>query len=464
MRLTLRWMADVLDVPFAGEVSETVISGICIDSRRVRPGELFVCLPGTRTDGHDHAPLAVENGAAAVLATKELPGIADRVPVLVVSDGVAALGELARAWRKMFRGKVIGVTGTAGKTTVKELLSQVCSLAGPTCKNQMNWNNQIGLPMSILSCSGQAEYWVLEAGISRPGDMDELGLILQPDMALLINAGAAHLAELGCVEQVAKAKARLTNYLRPGGIALTNRDCPDLWRESLTYGRQVHGFSVQDSGADFYSGGQTCTPSGDVHMELRLQGRNMELTWTAGQAPVAENVLAVAAAATLLGIDSESIQHGLTTPMNLQGRFAVQRHGNWTIIDDTYNANPLSMALALDRARRLAGEGHLVCVLGDMLELGEVASDEHRKLGRLLAEKGCSVVFYHGRHFPDVSSGLEECSWQGRLVPADSPAEFLDQWRQWVTLICGAGVVLFKGSRASGMETYYDVLRTELDA
>ncbi|GAB6060595.1 UDP-N-acetylmuramoyl-tripeptide--D-alanyl-D-alanine ligase [Desulfonatronum parangueonense] len=463
MRLTLTWMADVLRVPLPGEAQKTEIAGICIDSRRVGPGDLFVCLPGTRTDGHDHAPLAVEGGAAAVLATRELSELAKRVPVLVVSDAVAALGELATAWRRMFPGKVIGVTGTAGKTTVKEMLFQVCSLAGATCKNQMNLNNQIGLPMSMLSCSGQAAYWVLEAGISRPGDMDDLGRILQPDMALLINAGAAHLAELGCVEQVAKDKARLTNYLRPGGIALVNRDCPELLRESLRYGRQIHVFSLQDSDTEFYSNGQTLTPSGNVRMELRLQDQTMELSWAADQAPVAANVLAVAAAASLLGIDPESVGQGLSAPMKLQGRFTVQRHGSWTIIDDTYNANPLSMALALGRARKLAGNGRLVCAMGDMLELGAVATDEHRKLGRLLSEMGCSTIFYHGRHFDDVRGGLEECSWQGRLVPAESPAEFLDQWRRWEAP-GGAGVVLFKGSRASGMETYYDVLRTELDA
>jgi UDP-N-acetylmuramoyl-tripeptide--D-alanyl-D-alanine ligase len=439
--------------------AEMVLTGVSIDSRSVRPGDLFFCLPGQRTDGHDHALHALERGAAAIAATRPLPDMARKVPMLLVHDGVVALGQLAAMWRSTTTARVVGVTGSAGKTTVKEMLAQVCSLSGETCKNYLNWNNQIGLPVSILSCSGREDFWILEVGISRPGDMEELGRILAPDLAVLLNAGAAHLAELGSVARVAAAKATLLRFLRPGGVALVNRDFPALWSESMMIIPKVNGFSMQEPDAEFYSKGQVRIGQDMVLMELLLQGRRLKLTWSINQAPLPENVLAVAAAATLLGIDPEIIHRGLTMPMAVQGRFQVHSHGRWVIVDDTYNANPLSVRTALTKARELAGNKSLVCVLGDMLELGSEASAAHRELGALLANYCCSAVFYHGSHSRDLQAGLNSSAWTGRFAEFESSSEFLTQWKR---VSEGNGVVLFKGSRAGNMEIHLEALRAEM--
>ncbi|MDE7065497.1 MAG: UDP-N-acetylmuramoylalanyl-D-glutamyl-2, 6-diaminopimelate--D-alanyl-D-alanine ligase, partial [Desulfovibrionaceae bacterium] len=174
-----------------------MVTGVARDNRDIVPGDLFVCIPGERVDGHDFAMAAVQAGAAAVLARRELPEVPPSVPVLRVDDTVKALGRLAAAWRMRTRAKVVGITGTAGKTTVKEVLAQVLSVQGPTERTAKNHNNQIGLPLSILNAAEDAAFWVMEAGISHAQDMEELAPVLRPDIGLVLNAGAGHTAGLG---------------------------------------------------------------------------------------------------------------------------------------------------------------------------------------------------------------------------------------------------------------------------
>jgi UDP-N-acetylmuramoyl-tripeptide--D-alanyl-D-alanine ligase len=475
MRMRLCHIAEILGLEEPTGSGGLLITGVGIDSRDIRPGDLFFCLPGERSDGHHHAAQAVDNGAVAVVATRAVPELAGRAPVLVLRDGIttqAALGEVASVWRERFGGRVVGVTGSAGKTTVKEMLAQVCSGAGTTCRNRLNWNNQIGLPLSLMSCSGAENFWVMEAGISRPGDMDELGVILRPDLAVLLNAGSAHLAELGGIAGVAAAKARLVAYLRPEGRALVNRDCPELWRESQVLTDRIHGFSTQDPDAEFWCGALFGIGSDRMGLEMRLQGRSLTLSWPTERTPVAQNVLATAAAATLLGIDLKAIQEGLIADLPLPGRFNVERHGAWVLVDDTYNANPLSMRLALNRARALAEGRRLICVLGDMLELGASAKAEHRELGRVLGGV-CPEVYYHGGHGADVRDGLVAEEAATRFIECETPEHFLEVWRRSAMTgetVGGAdqdesgGVILFKGSRAGKMETYLEALRREPSA
>jgi UDP-N-acetylmuramoyl-tripeptide--D-alanyl-D-alanine ligase len=446
--------AEVFGV-VAGQMLDKVLTGAAMDSRLVRPGDLFFCLPGTRVDGHDFAAQALRAGAAAVVANRRLPVAQAFGPILVVADTVRALGELGRAWRMLTSAKVVGVTGSAGKTTVKEMLAQVCSLAGETRKNHLNWNNQIGLPMSLLSCTGQEAFWVMEAGISRPGDMDELGHILTPDLALVTNVGPAHLETLGSVAGVARAKASLLGYLTKGGAALVNQDYEELWQAAKQRLPSVYGFSTRDVGAEFYGRRLLDDTAGNVRMELVLGGRRLHLQWPKPEAPMLENALAVAGTAALLGIDDLMIEQGLLKACVAQGRFQISRHGGWLFIDDTYNANPLSMSVALSRARELAGSTPLVCVLGDMLELGGESIRAHQELGRKLAQAECTAVLFHGQHARDVLNGLSEEAWTGRFLALNSPAALCDAWKEIKTT---QGVVLFKGSRSKAMETFFNAL------
>lgn len=442
----------------AGPGEDILLTGATMDSRVVRPGDLFFCLPGARVDGHDFAVRAVQGGAVAVVASRELQEVQSSVPVLLVRDTIRALGELARAWRRTCSAQVVGVTGSAGKTTVKEMLARVCSEAGKTCKNPLNRNNQIGMPLSLLACEGTERFWVMEAGISRPGDMDDLGRILRPDLAVVINAGPAHLEALGSVQGVARAKASLLAHLPPGKSALVNRDCPQLWAEAEKLLPGVHGFSVLDRDAEFFGSRLPTDDPGVVRMELVLRKTRLKVQWPVHEAPYLENVLAVAGAAMLLGLDIESIRQGVAAYQNRQGRFQVQHRGGWLLIDDTYNANPLSMTASLARSRELAKNGPLVCVLGDMLELGAEAESAHRMLGRDLDQAGCAAVLYHGVHAPDVLEGLEAAGWQGSFAEVRTPDDFQAQWQKLQKM---HGTALFKGSRGGAMETFLAVLTTE---
>jgi UDP-N-acetylmuramoyl-tripeptide--D-alanyl-D-alanine ligase len=458
MRLKLAQAGKAMHAAVTGRIRDVDLAGVSMDSRTVRPGDLFFCLPGARVDGHDFACQALHRGAAAIAAERPLPFIADQAPVLLVKDTVRALGDLARAWRAQTAARVVGVTGSAGKTTVKEMLAHVCSLAGASCKNHLNQNNQVGLPLAMLSCTGDERFWVMEAGISRPGDMEDLGRILAPDLAVVINAGQAHLEGLGDVRGVARAKAALIAHLSKGGTALVNRDCAKLWQEALAVLPEVHGFSAIDQDVEFFGARSLDQDADRVCITLRLRGRPLAICWPRAKAPLLENVLAVAGAAALLGIDDAVISRGLADAPVPPGRFHVDRRKGWLVIDDTYNANPLSMVAALDRAREMAGPQPLVCVLGDMLELGAKAVEAHRELGRSLARAGCMAVLFHGSHARDVRDGLFDVAWAGLFVELASPQVFLDAWKD-VSAV--PGVVLFKGSRAGSMETFLNALCAE---
>ena len=209
-----------------------MVTNIATDSRCVRAGSLFSCIRGERVDGHDFIHQAVYNGAVAIIAEK--PVEACGVPVLLVPDTIRALGQLAQLWRTRTKATVIGITGTAGKTTVKECVGGILARVGKIAKTPMNHNNQLGLACSILNTDGDETWWVMEVGISRPGDMAELGSMLRPDLALILNAGPGHaegLSKLG----VARHKATLLEYLTPGGTALLSADYAELSNACAQY-------------------------------------------------------------------------------------------------------------------------------------------------------------------------------------------------------------------------------------
>ena len=252
MNLTLRDIALALTgKPCSSPAVDKEITGVCTDSRALAPNNLFFCLKGERFDAHDFVLQVAQAGATAIVAQRELPGL--ECPVIVVDDTQIALGKLARFWRDKAAAKVLAVTGTAGKTTVKELLAQTLSSVLSVAKNHKNFNNQVGLPLSMLAATGTEDAWVMEVGISKPGDMAELGVIISPDLALVLNIGPAHLEGLGDLTGVAAAKAELLAHLAPGGRGLCSMDYPELWTEACRVLPGVIGFSATNSFAKYYA-------------------------------------------------------------------------------------------------------------------------------------------------------------------------------------------------------------------
>ncbi len=473
MRLSWNETLTALGGAYVGEpgLVPEAVTGVSTDNRLAGPGDLYCCIRGPRFDGHDFAAGAVERGAVAVVAERPLalPG----VPVVVVEDAVRALGRLAHAWRARTTATVIGITGTAGKTTVKDLLSQVLARGGKTACTNKNLNNQYGLPRSVLATDGDERYWVMEAGISRAGDMDELGGILEPDMAVILNAGSGHTEGLG--RNVARHKATLLRWLAPGGIGLVCADYPDLAREARVLARP-------DTRLVFFSGSSNppaearyvasyLGPAGDCEGRMGRYAVSLDGWRGVLRAPFrgnfgAENVAAVSAAACLAGMAPEDIAQGLAAASLPDQRFQCSRAGRWLLVDDSYNANPLSMSRmvesAADRAAHAPGGAvPLLCVLGEMLELGDLAVTEHEKLGQCLAGHGARLVLWKGGQGEAVLRGLTREGFAGDF------AEFsrADEVPELLKARGGEeGVVLFKGSRGNRLEECVAAVRACLGA
>lgn len=456
MRLTIGEIAQCLHLPNEAD-SSVVVSSVATDNRQIRPGGLFVCIPGNRVDGHDFAEDAVKRGAVLVLAQRDLPALP--VPVLRVGDTVKALGAIAALWRSRLKGKVIAVTGTCGKTTVKETLGQVLGSVAKTARTTLNHNNQIGMPCDLLNTDGDEAWFVMEAGISHEGDMDELGAILKPDIALIVNVGAGHTEGLGS-RGVAWNKARLLAHLAGNGVGLVCKDYPDLEREAQNSGANVQYFSTKDNQCAIYArydGGDKATGMG--RFTLTAEGRPHEMPAPFHGEYGAENVAAVSACAMQLGLTMEQIRNGLADLDLPPQRFRHMTIGPWQIHDDTYNANPLSMRRMLHAVADMRGGKALVLVLGMMGELGEQAEELHKALGQDVANVKPDLLFWKGAHGQAVRAGLGDAC---PCIMVDDSATFLTAWKDRQSLFPVGGHILFKGSRSNQLETLLDTFSQEV--
>ena len=427
------------------------VVGVCSDSRLVRPGELFFCLGGENFDGHEFAGRAVEAGASGVVVSRPMPELAGRVPVLMVRDVLVALGALGSAWRTAAESIVVAVTGSAGKTTVKEMLAGMLARVGETARNYKNHNNQLGVPRCMLGMTGRERFWVLELGISLPGDMGELAAMVRPDIAVINNIGPAHLEGLGGIEGVAEHKAALLHSLVNGGKAFVCADYPLLWERARGIAPDLTGFTAQ--GADVPYAGEYLGPAGKCsgRFRLTLRGEAVEFEAPYTGAYFAENMIAAAAVAHSLGASAADVVAGILDAGVPEHRFQVCEAGPWTVIDDAYNANPLSMRRAVDNAVEMAGDGALVLVLGEMGELGGHSAKLHRELGRHLAGTGARAVLWHGGFADEVAEGLGENGQAGLFARLQDPRDLrVDLDERGLS----GGVVLVKGSRSCKMERY----------
>lgn len=381
MKFDLEMIARIIDSTLPESGRGVQITGISTDSRNIHPGELFVPLRGERFDGHDYMIQAVRNGAAACLSEEVIAGLA--VPVLLVKDSLRALGDIAAAVRLGLKGPLIAVTGSAGKTTTKEMLARVLSRGGSGLKTAGNFNNLIGLPLTLLGLQEEHSWAVLEMGTSALGEIERLTAIAAPDMAIITNVGPAHLETLKGLDGVARAKGELFAGLK-GGTALVNLDdervaCLPIANgvRRVTYGL-AEGAEVR---ADEIRNGRS-----NISFRLRLpEESQLVKLQTPGRHNV-HNALAVAAACWVLGIPVAEIARGLAEFVPVPGRmniFPLPCGGE--LLDDSYNANPLSVAAALETLGAKAGQGRRIAVLGDMLELGAEEHRFHAEIGRKAA-------------------------------------------------------------------------------
>jgi len=432
IRMRLSEMADCLGCPAPGR--DVTVDAIVADSRRVDYGTLFAALPGSQVDGHDFAGAAVQMGAVALLVSRRLQL---DVPQLVVPDVLRAMGQLAALLRQRLDPAVVGITGSNGKTTVKEMIASILRPAGAVLATRGNYNNELGLPLSLFELQPKHRFAVLELGASKAGDIAYLAGIAQPDVGLITNIGPAHLGGFGSVEGVARAKGEIYAALPVDGCAVINADEPwqEAWRKVNRAGR-VMTFGSQP-GCDVRAAGTEQQPrietaAGGFDLRLALPGAHNRL-----------NAAAATAAALALGIELDAIRRGLEAVEPVPGRLNfIDTGAGWTVIDDTYNANPASLYSALQVLSGMQGTPWLV--LGDMKELGTDSPKMHREVGEAARAMGVTRLFAIG----DMSMHTVDAFGEGAEHFSDRE-ELADCLRR----LLRPGInCLVKGSRSMGME------------
>jgi len=420
-----------------------LVRRVTTDSRDVGAGDLFVCLEGPRFDGHDFAARALAAGAAAVLAHRDLPGVR---PLVAVQDTLAALGALGRHVREQAADAlVVGVTGTNGKTTTKELCAAALSARWPTVASRRSFNNNIGVPLTLLQATAETRAIVVEMGTNHPGEIGQLAALVRPDVGIITNIQHGHLQGLGSLDGVRKEKASLLDGLQGRQVAILNRDDPSwdyLARRApgpvisfgLSSAADVRATDVRcdGKGTRFLVGGQ-------LEVSLQLLGRH-----------TVSNALAAIACACVAGVDQRAAAAALAKVEPVSGRLAVRRLGGITVIDDTYNANPGSLAAALTTLADLQLPGRVVIVVGDMLELGGDAAALHRAAGTKLAAARPGLVLAVGEHGEHLVAGALESGLPAAMLQhlrtTDEAAAFL------AAELRDGDVVLLKASRGIALD------------
>lgn len=435
--------------------TDAVFLGAVIDSRKCRPGQLFVALPGAQADGHDFVAAAAEAGAAGALVRERQPV---DLPQVVVNDALAALQQYAAHHRQSFQGPVIGVTGTNGKTTTKEILAAVLSHAhgAPVLYTQGNLNNHIGVPLTLLGLSEAHPAAVIEMGANHIGDIKNLSSFAQPDIGIVTLAGAGHLEGFGSVEGVARGKGEMFSGLPRDGVAVINADdvYADLWRGLAGQRRQIT-FGLGE--ADVSAGEIRSDDEGQV-FSLKALGSAVQARLPLSGEHNVRNALAATAAALAAGLSLESIVAGLATASAVGGRLqSLAGPGGARIIDDSYNANPTSVKAAIDWLAQQPGQRWLV--LGDMAELGDEAVAWHHQVGEQARAAGLERMWTVGRLSQAGSAAFGEGARHSEIH-----AEVASELQAALAGAAAAEVtVLVKGSRSMKMEQIVKALVTGAD-
>ncbi|MDF2178436.1 UDP-N-acetylmuramoyl-tripeptide--D-alanyl-D-alanine ligase [Aliiglaciecola sp. CAU 1673] len=436
----LNWIATKLKASLQGE--NRPVGGVSTDTRTIKPGDLFVALSGPNFDGHAFAQVAKEKGACAMLVSQP---VEIGLPTILVDDTKLALGQLAAAVRDEVPVKTVAITGSSGKTTVKEMVASILSRKGKVLATQGNFNNDIGVPLTLLRLEADHDYAVIELGANHLGEIAYTTSLTKPDAATIVNAAAAHLEGFGSLFGVARAKSEIFKGLPAGGLAVLNGDSQFLqfWQGKLhdlriqTFSEKQGDFRASDVilGLDGCAEFEMHTPLGSIHLSLAVPGMHN-----------VANALCAAALAMEVGASLEDVKMGLQQMAQVKGRLNIKQLTNQIkVIDDSYNANVASTQAAIDLLASFSGRR--VLVLGDMAELGEKARFYHEEIGQyaktrgidnlvslgVLSQQASDQFEEAGRHFGDVQS-----------VIAHLESLLLQEQRDITILV--------KGSRSARME------------
>jgi UDP-N-acetylmuramoyl-tripeptide--D-alanyl-D-alanine ligase len=446
-------LADIVRVSQGQLVgADCEFTSVSTDTRSLKPGALFVALSGPNFDGHDFVSAAIDGQAAAVLVAQQLPVA---IPQVVVADPLEALSNFARAWRRQFSIPVIGVTGSNGKTTTKEIIGAILSRLGSCLITRGNLNNHIGVPLMLLELNASHRYAVIEMGANHLGEIAHLASIAEPSIGIVTNAGAAHLEGFGSLEGVASGKGELFKALPAEGVAVINADdqYAPYWLENRSAEKAyTFGFEQQ---ADFMA--HKVNAAGDqsgfkIDFDLVTPFGTKPATLALGGLHNLRNALGAAAVAAAAGASLDDLVAGLSQVRAVAGRLELKPAQNGAfLVDDSYNANPSSLKAGLDAFKSFGGARWLI--LGDMMELGDSADELHAEVGRYAKQAGISRLFAIGKrsHFAVEAFG------KGARWFSDMDA-LIGEAR--ASLAPGIAV-LIKGSRSNRLERVTNALAAE---
>ncbi|MGC4018524.1 MAG: UDP-N-acetylmuramoyl-tripeptide--D-alanyl-D-alanine ligase [Muricomes sp.] len=397
------------------------VSSVTIDSRKIQKDCLFVAIRGTRVDGHMFIPQSIHDGALCAVSEKRIENAP--YPYIMVNSCAQALRDIAEHYRRSLHLKVVGISGSVGKTSTKEMIASVVGQKYHVLKTEGNFNNEIGLPLTIFNITEEHEVAVLEMGISDFGEMERLARIARPDICVLTNIGSAHLEQLKSREGILKAKTEMFLFMNPEGHIILNGD-DDMLRRVIPANRIQPAFFGFDSPCDYFvknvenmglkgTSATFCTPDSEFTAHISVPGEHMVY-----------NALAAVAVGRVLDMSDDEIKRGIEALVPLAGRNNLIRTKHFTIIDDCYNANPASMKASLDVLSQ--AEGRSVAVLGDMFELGASEFDMHFAVGQYAAKAGISQLICIGTLAEWIARGAASESSDMEVYFYDTKAEFLE--------------------------------------
>lgn len=439
---------------------DSIVEGsVQTDSREVTPGSIFVAKPGEVTDGHLFAPTALERGAVLLIVDHELD-----IPVtqIVVDDTVRALGALATdvvaRVRALGKLRIVGVTGSNGKTTTKNLLRAILESAGPTVAARASFNNEVGAPLTMLELTNDTEFLVAEMGASAVGEIARLVRMARPDVGIVLKVGLAHAGEFGGIEATVRAKTEMVTDLLATDVAVLNADDPRVRAMSAATRARVVTFG-HGSDADVRAGNVRSSAGGTTFTLHFANGESREVSFRVLGEHHVMNALAAATAAEVLGVPADKIVTALETVQTAE-RWRMEVLGGRdgiTVINDAYNASPDSMTAALKTLAQIARPGHrTIAVLGEMSELGDLAGEEHDRIGLLVVRLNISQLVVVGAAARRMYiSAIREGSWDGEAAMVETPDEAIELLR---TTVEPGDTVLVKSSNSAGLRFLGDTL------
>lgn len=432
-------------------------SGVSTDTRKIDKDEIFFALKGDNFDGQNFINEAFRNGASGVVIEGSLSQDIDGKTLIQVPSTLRALGDLASKWRMSFSNlKLAAITGSNGKTTTKEMTWSIVSLKHNTLKNTGNFNNLIGLPLTLFELNSEHTAAVVEVGMNDFGELRRLSEIALPDIGAITNIGHAHLEKLGGLDGVAKAKGELVEKFTEDNIFVVNLDDPRVAKIADTLNCEKITYGIESDKAMIRASEIEASDLSNIKFIMTISGEKIPVQIKGIGLHNVMNSLCAAGISISLGCDLSQIQEGLSNyqPTNMRLEVVDTPYG-FKVINDAYNANPDSMRRAVDELVRLSGGGKTIAVLGDMLELGEGSLSEHIKIGEYLSTSGVDNVIAYGQFSPYLLQGFDDSKNGFKVSTHEEAAKAL------LNLAGPGDLVLVKGSRGSRMELVIKALEKE---